>query len=106
MAKKSSFPLRLTEGGAMRSTMWFVLVAIIILVCYVRFSMKRGPNLQAARSLNGTHIVLIGASIGQSWHLAEWPSRVRTSDFTAESVAAWQFDKTEAVEEVLMRPAR
>jgi len=53
-----------------------------------------------------THVVLIGASIGQSWHLAEWPARVSVSDFSAESVPDWQFDKSEVLEKVLMRPAR
>jgi hypothetical protein len=53
-----------------------------------------------------THVILIGASIGRAWNLAEWPCRVGAPDFTAEALAVWQFDKTEAVEEVLLRPAR
>ena len=52
-----------------------------------------------------THVTLIGASIGQGWQLAEWPTRAPAPGFTAEAIAAWQFDKTEAVEETLMRPA-
>ena len=50
--------------------------------------------------------MLIGASIGQTWHLAEWPARAKVGGFTAESIPAWQFDKTEVVDEVLMRPGR
>ncbi len=51
-------------------------------------------------------VTLIGASIGQSWRLAEWPDRVHAPGFVAESLAVWQFDKTEAIEELLMRPRR
>jgi hypothetical protein len=52
------------------------------------------------------HVVLIGASIGQGWHLEAWPVRMNEPGFRAEAVAAWQFDKTEALDEVLMRPSR
>ncbi|KAA6458326.1 hypothetical protein DYQ86_20640 [Acidobacteria bacterium AB60] len=55
---------------------------------------------------NRVHITLIGASIGEAWHLAEWPSRVQAHEYTADSLAAWQFDKSEAVEETLIRPKR
>jgi hypothetical protein len=87
-------------------TIWFVVVAIIILVGIATVVIRRNANPQISRSTNTVHVVLIGASIGQGWHLAEWPTRAKASGFTAESIPAWQFDKTEAVEEVLMRPAR
>lgn len=79
-----------------------VLLASAIALLAVRRNSKQMTGLTA----NTQHIVLIGASIGQSWHLADWPSRVKTSRFTAESIAAWQFDKTEAMDEVLIRPSR
>jgi hypothetical protein len=53
-----------------------------------------------------THIVLVGASIGRQWHIEAWPARVRERRFTAESLAVWQFDKTEAIQELLQRPGR
>lgn len=53
-----------------------------------------------------THILLIGASIGQDWKLAGWPNRIGGVGYTAESVAVWEFDKTTAVNETLMRPRR
>jgi hypothetical protein len=52
------------------------------------------------------HILLIGASIGQDWKLAGWPSRIGGTGYTAESMAVWEFDKTAAVNETLMRPRR
>src|SRR5512133_121559 len=51
-----------------------------------------------------TLAVLIGASIGQEWALSGWSQRVGEARFIAESVAAWQFDKSAVVEEVSMRP--
>ncbi len=52
------------------------------------------------------HLILIGASIGQAWNLAAWPQRVGLPDYTSESIPNWQFDKSEAVSEVVIRPKR
>lgn len=60
----------------------------------------------AAVQTGAPHIVLIGASIGQDWELAQWPKRVGVTSYTAEALQVWKFDKSEAVEEVLMRPKR
>ncbi|MGB7540915.1 MAG: GDSL-type esterase/lipase family protein [Burkholderiales bacterium] len=51
-------------------------------------------------------IVLIGASIGQQWNLPELPKRLRLSGYEFEALQAWQFDKSEKLDETLMRPAR
>lgn len=59
-----------------------------------------------ATDQKSVHIILVGASIGQAWNLSNWPARAKSSGFTAEAVQAWQFDKSEALDEVLMRPAR
>lgn len=52
------------------------------------------------------HVVLIGASIGQQWNLPDLPKRMNEKHFTFEALQAWQYDKSELVEETLMRPAR
>lgn len=52
------------------------------------------------------HVILIGASIGKSWDLPALPQRVKTERFTFEALQVWDYDKSEAVEETLMRPAR
>jgi hypothetical protein len=52
------------------------------------------------------HVVLIGASIGQEWNLPELPGRLRFSGYEFEALQAWQFDKSEKVDETLIRPAR
>jgi len=54
----------------------------------------------------GMHVVLIGASIGKSWNLAGLPERVDERRYSFEALQVWEYDKSEAVEETLMRPAR
>lgn len=55
---------------------------------------------------NKKRVLLIGASIGQAWQLQEMPLRLKDENHIFESVAAWQYDKTDALEEILMRPRR
>lgn len=89
----------------MRPSSWCI-VGIVMSITVLLFAMKVKRHQQISDQPNTLHVVLIGASIGQGWHLAEWPARVNTNRFTAESVPAWQFDKSVVLEEVLMRPAR
>lgn len=51
-------------------------------------------------------VVLLGASIGQTWNLSAFPERVRDKNYVVESFAVWQFDKSAMLDEVLMRPER
>lgn len=80
-------------GGA------FAIVAVIAAAWFVS---TRAPE----RAPGEIHVALVGASIGQDWHLADWPARVNTPGISAESFAVWQFDKTSAIDELLMRPKR
>jgi len=89
----------------MRPIIWLGVPVVLVAILAAVLALYRNSRIQLSKSSKNLHVVLIGASIGQSWHLAEWPSRTRTPGFTAESIAAWQFDKTEATEEVLLRPA-
>ncbi len=52
------------------------------------------------------HVVLVGASIGKSWNLPALPERLHTARYSFEALQAWQYDKSDTVDEVLMRPAR
>jgi lysophospholipase L1-like esterase len=84
----------------LRMTVWAAAGVVVL----IAFGVWRS---RASRRIPGherTHLVLIGASIGQSWHMAEWPLRAPAPSFTAESLAQWQFDKTESVDAVLLRP--
>jgi hypothetical protein len=78
-------------------------IAAVILLIVATVAMGTRNNGQRA---NTTHVVLVGASIGQGWHLSEWAARVKDTRFSAESIPNWQFDKSEAVGEILMRPSR
>ncbi|MBI2400021.1 MAG: SGNH/GDSL hydrolase family protein [Deltaproteobacteria bacterium] len=55
---------------------------------------------------NKTRVLLLGASVGQEWEVEGIPKRLGDSRFQFEAVQAWQFDKTAALEEALMRPKR
>ena len=89
----------------MRTNLGIASIAVVAIGILI-WAMRPTATQKTGKSLSATHIVLIGASIGQGWHLAEWPNRAKVTLFTAESIPAWQFDKTEAVDEVLMRPRR
>lgn len=52
------------------------------------------------------HVVLVGASVGQEWNLAGLPARAGVRESSFESIAAYQFDKGEAVGDLLLRPRR
>ncbi len=81
-------------------------VLVIIVVCIVAMLAYRSNRAISAASPQSVHVILVGASIGQTWGLGGWPARAGMPEFTAEAIAAWQFDKSEAVGEVLMRPRR
>lgn len=87
----------------MRLIFW--LAVPVSLAVLLAVSLLRRQHLDPRGSASGIHLVLVGASIGQAWHLSAWPSRAGLSGISAESVPAWQFDKSAAVSEVLMRPA-
>lgn len=52
------------------------------------------------------HVVLIGASIGKTWNLPGLPQRAQNDRYSFDALQVWDYDKSEAVEETLMRPAR
>jgi hypothetical protein len=87
----------------MRLATWLAVLVVCAAILTTVMAYKRTTSKSQPKPV---HIVLIGASIGQAWNLAEWPSRADAPGFTAESIAVWQFDKSEAVDEVLIRPAR
>jgi len=56
--------------------------------------------------MKNTHLVLVGASIGKTWNLPEFPQRESLDGFTLGSLTVWQYDKSDAVKEILMWPKR
>lgn len=51
-------------------------------------------------------ILLLGASVGKEWNFPKWPERMQKRGYIFEMRAAYSFDKSEALEEILMRPKR
>ena len=78
----------------------------IVIIGAVALTVSSCSNGGSNKVKNRVYVTLIGASIGQAWNLAGWPDRVNAPEYSADSIAAWQFDKSEAVEEVLLRPKR
>lgn len=51
-------------------------------------------------------ILLLGASVGNAWNLPEWPERMNSDKYAFEMIAYYEFDKSNAFEEIIMRPKR
>jgi hypothetical protein len=51
-------------------------------------------------------VFLMGASVGKEWNLPEFPKRKNIDNIIFESAAIYQFDKSEALKELLIRPKR
>lgn len=51
-------------------------------------------------------IVFIGASIGQAWDLPHFPQRAQQAGYAFEMMPVYEFDKSRALDEVLIRPKR
>jgi len=64
------------------------------------------PGLDSKAVAKPARVVLIGASIGKSWNLPDLPNRIRGVGYEFEALQVWQYDKSEVLEETLMRPER
>lgn len=51
-------------------------------------------------------VMLIGASVGKAWQLTDLPERTGDDAFSFQSIAVYEYDKGEALEEVLLFPKR
>jgi hypothetical protein len=80
-----------------------LLVGVILLIsCNIsNDNAERGQDMR-----NRKRIILLGASVGKSWNLKEFPQRMKIDNYVFESIAFYEYDKTEALEEILMRPKR
>ena len=84
-----------------------VITIIMIVLLMSANSGRSDDSRQEGQVMNSKkRVMLIGASVGQAWNLLGLPRRQRINEYAFESIAAWQYDKTEALQEVLMRPKR
>jgi hypothetical protein len=83
-----------------------VLVVIVGALLLWNSNLSKASAEQRQTMRDKERVMLVGASIGQEWNLQKLPQRLKDDNHTYESVAAWQYDKTEALNEILMRPKR
>lgn len=62
--------------------------------------------MNSAYGLEPKHVILVGASIGNGWRIQDLPRRLGNNEFSFEFIAQYQFDKSEAVKQILARSDR
>ena len=80
-----------------------------ILTMWTTLFIVAAPIAKAADTdapAKSVRVVLIGASIGQAWKLPDLPTRTRSVGYEFEALQAWQYDKSDVLDELLMRPKR
>jgi len=88
-----------------KNFIWQINPLILVIAASVILAFT-GVQASAAGKDGKTRVLLLGASVGKSWQVQGIPERLKDERFEFEAVQAWQFDKTEALDEVLMRPKR
>lgn len=68
--------------------------------------MHSGKTFSEDDSSRAHRVLLIGASVGQEWNLPQWPKRMKNNNVSVEMIPVYSFDKSQVLEEVLMRPKR
>ncbi len=89
----------------MRTLIWLLSIAVVAFTAF-RVTAKVDEPAASRTGGHGMHVVLIGASIGKAWNLPELPKRVHDDRHSFEALQVWDYDKSEAVEETLIRPSR
>ncbi len=86
----------------------FILIVFAGVLASAVYYISTGDNSGKGEAmLRQKRIILLGASVGKAWELPDFPKRTNSEDkFIFETVRAYQYDKTEALEEILMRPKR
>jgi len=79
---------------------------LLLLAASIILALSVAGSPAWAAGTEKTRVLLLGASVGQSWEISGIPRRLNDGRFEFEAVQAWQFDKTETLEEILMRPKR
>lgn len=63
-------------------------------------------DLNHTKRPDGKHVILVGASVGHAWNIAELPNRIGVTGYTFEFIGEYEFDKTEAVGKIVKRTSR
>lgn len=98
---------RLMTRYALPNLKWTLPVIVLTLAGLITMGVTFMINAtNATDEFNTQRILLIGASVGKEWELPQFPVREKLDGYEVESIAVYQYDKTEALQEVLMRPKR
>ncbi len=62
-----------------------------------------GGATSGAETPQTKHVILLGASIGEGWDIGKLPNRIDAGGYTFEFVGEYVFDKSKALNEILMR---
>lgn len=79
---------------------------LLVIAISTVFAFCASVPASAGTQKDTTKVLLLGASVGQDWGVEGLPKRLGNDRFQFEAVQAWKFDKTEALDEILMRPKR
>lgn len=82
------------------------LLLIVGMLALTGCTASSGNTATEQTMANQKRIMLLGASVGKAWNLKEWPARTNSAGYSFESVAFYEYDKTPALEEILIRPKR
>jgi hypothetical protein len=79
-------------------------VGLLFLVAAVFFVGRN--RLSRADSERSVRVLLLGASVGKEWNFPQWPQRMNKSGYIFEMVPCYSFDKSQAIDDILIRPKR
>lgn len=85
-----------------RIIMLFIVGGIIMF----KYPIQAQISSEKTTSKVPVRVVLLGASVGQAWEIEKWPQRMQKIKYIFECIAVYDFDKTEALDEIIMRPKR
>ncbi len=84
---------------------WIIaIIALILIAGGMRMVNKQSAGDRSAPA--SMRVLLLGASVGKAWELPGWPKRMQDNAYAFEMIPVYSFDKTSALEEILMRPRR
>jgi hypothetical protein len=58
------------------------------------------------QAFKNKRVLLLGASVGYEWDLPKLPERTQNNNYSFEMIPVYAFDKSDALNEILMRPKR
>lgn len=83
-----------------------LLTMILLVAAGLTACTKIESNAMDGEMKDSRRILLLGASVGKEWDLPGLPARKHAGSLEFETAAVYQYDKSEALDEILIRPKR